>query len=163
MRYIDKNKQQLIIDTPIHKSTTKFVNKDGKTKNNIKYVAHIPSDLLVFLLEKFRTFDATSETDAEYINAMLSGNEKIYLSFYNHPGKDTIELTATHDKYVKDDTLSVTVKKQSKVNSYVFTISKKLFKELKDNSDVNYVFRFILPLKDNEFYLKNSVLDVMLV
>ena len=53
MRYIDKDKQQLIIDTPIHKSTTKFVNKDGKTKNNIKYVAiffiFLPTKILLCL------------------------------------------------------------------------------------------------------------------
>ena len=163
MRYINKNKKQLILDTPVHKSTTKTITKDGKTKVNTKYIAHIPNDLLVFLLDNFRTFDAAAESDAEYIKSMLTGKDKIYLSFYNHPGKDAIELTASHDKFVKEDTASVSIQKQSTAKSYFFTLSKKVFSELKDDNDVDYVFRFILPLDDNNYYLKNSVIDVMLV
>lgn len=163
MRYIDKEKRQLIIDTPVHKSTTKTIAKNGKVKENVKYIAHIPNDILIFLLEKFRIFNALAENDAEYINAMISGKDKFYLSFYNHPGKDAVELTASNEKHTNDNTASVTIQKQITAKSYFFTLSKKLFNELKDDKDVDYVFRFILPLKDNEYYFKNFVIDVMLV
>lgn len=163
MRYIDKDKKQLIIDTPVHKSTTKTITKAGKTKENIKYVAHIPTDILIFLLDAIKPFDAAAESDAEYVNAMLSGKDKIYLSFYNHPGKDPIELTATTDKYDKADSVFVSIRQHKTSNSYVFTVSKKVFKALKNDDNSNYCFRFILPLNDKDYYFKNSVIDVMLV
>ena len=42
------NSKKKIIDNPIHKSTTKFETKDGKVKENTKYIAHIPKEILIF-------------------------------------------------------------------------------------------------------------------
>ena len=164
--YIDKANKQLIIDTPVHKSTTKTTTKAGKEKLNIKYIAHIPNILLIYLLEKFKSFDASSETDAEYIDAMLSdpkNNEnKYYLSFYDNPGNEYIEMNITKEKY--DDAIaSVTIKKQVKSNSYFFTVSKKVFKNLSDDDNSVSGLRFILYLDSDNYYFKNSIIHIELV
>jgi len=163
MKYINRKTRQLIIDTPVHKSTTKTTAKDDKTKENIKYIAHIPNEILIFLLEKFVSYDPSASSDAEYIDAMLNGNENFFLSFYDYPGKDSIELQVTNNKIASDTGASVTIKKQVKSNSYFFTVSKKVFDELKNNNDCDYVFRYVLSFDCDSYCFKNFIVDVMLV
>ena len=163
MKYINRKTRQLIIDTPIHKSTTKITTKDGTQKENIKYIAHIPNEILIFLLEKFAPFDAGATSDAEYIDAMLNGKEKLYLSFYDHPGKDAVELNVTNEKFAVDGAVSVTIKKQVRSNSYFFTVSKKVFSELKNDDDCDYGFRYVLSFDCDSYCFKNFIVDVMLV
>jgi len=164
MKYINRQTRQLIIDTPIHRSITKSTTKDGKTKENIKYIAHIPNEILIFLLEQYAPFDAAAQSDVEYIETMRTGKEKYFLSFYDHPGKDEyVELSVTNEKYVLDDTASVTFKKQAASNSYFFTVSKKVFKQLKDDNNSFSSFRFVFSLDCDSYCFKNSVVDVKLV
>lgn len=162
MKYINRKTKQLIIDTPVHKSTTKIIAKDGTIKENIKYIAHIPNEILIFLLEKFAPFDA-GVSDVEYIDVMLNGNEKFYLSFYDHSKKDVVELQVTNEKIASDIGTSVTIKKQVKSNSYFFTVSKKVFDELKNDNDCDYCFRYCLSFDFDSFCFKNFIVDVMLV
>ena len=164
MKYINRNKKQLIIDVPIHKSTTKTTGKNGKVKENIKYIAHIPNEILIFLFEKFKPFDFTKYgNDAEYIDAMINDDEKYFLSFYDQPGKDAVSLEITNYKISSNDGASVTIKKQVTSNSYFFTVSKKVFTDLKNNDNSISSFRYVLDLDFNSNNSKNSIIDVILI
>lgn len=168
--YINRKEKQLIIETPIHTSTTKTTAKDGKVKKHIKYTAHIPNMILIFLLEKFASFDAPGiapgvddPVDVKYIDKMLNSKEKFYLSFFDNPGKDVVETQITNEKFVNDNTASVTIKKQFSSNSYFFTVSKKLFSDLKNNNNSISSFRFVLSLDSDSYYFKNFIVCVELV
>lgn len=176
MKYINKQEKQLIIDTKIHKSITKTITKDGIEKENIKYVAHIPNEILIYLLEKYQAFnvpgadsdaeniDAILSSDVDYIDTMLSSDEQYYLSFYDHPAdSDDVQLQITNNKIPADDGASVTIKKQVTSNSYFFTVSKKVFKELKNNNNSIGIFRYVLDFDCDSDLFKNSVVCVKLV
>lgn len=164
MKYINRKTKQLIIDTPIHKSTTKTTTKDGKTKENTKYIAHIPNEVLIFLLEKYKPFDVAIP-DAEYIDNMLNADDKIFLSFYDPSGKekDYVELQATNTKLASDVGASVTVKKQVKANSYFFTVSKKVFTDLKNIGNGVNSFRYVISFDSESDCFKNFMVLVRLV
>ena len=161
MRYINRKSKQLIIDTPIHKSTTKTTTKNGKIKENIKYIAHIPNEVLMFLLEKFKTFDCVM-SDVAYIDGVLNGDETVFLSFRNLSG-DVAELQATNYKLDNDSGVSVTIKKQVNSNSYFFTVSKKVFSKLKDIDGSSYSFRYVVDLDSGSDCFKNFMVLVEIV
>ena len=161
MKYIDRKSKQLIIDTPIHKSTTKTTTKNGKTKENVKYIAHIPNEVLIFLLETYKPFDI-AVPDVAYIDELLKGDERIFLSFRNLSG-DVAELQATNYKLDNDSGVSVTIKKQVNSNSYFFTVSKKVFSKLKDNNGSSYNFRYVVDLDSGSDCFKNFMVLVEIV
>lgn len=167
MQYINRKTNKLIIDTSVYKTITKQKVKDGTIKDNAKYIAHIPNMLLIFLLERYKPFDA--DTDADYIDAMINakdndGKKLYYLTFYDHPGNDGyVALDITRGKSVNDDAVSVTVKKQVTSNSYNFTISKKVFKELTNDDNAVTGFRFVLDLDCDGNCFKNSMIYVKLI
>lgn len=159
---IDRKNKRLIFDTPIHTSMTKQTLKDNTIKENIKHIAHIPNEILIFLFEKFKSFSGAVD-DAAYIDAMLNSDEEYYLSFYDQPAKEQIELQITNHKINRDDGVSVKIGKRLKTNSYVFTVSKKVFNELENDKQCNYRFRFVIDLDLNSDCFKNSVVYVGLV
>lgn len=162
MHYIDKENKQIIIDTSVSYTITRQTTKDGKEKENIKYIASIPNEVLIFLLEKFSIYDESIYgSTAEYIDAMLNSNEKYYLSFVDAPGNDVI-LSCSNYKLAFDDGVSVTIKKQSNSSTRFFTVSKKIFNELKNNKKINYKLRFVIDLFSDSECLKNSIVYVSL-
>ena len=162
MRYINKKSKQLIIETPIQKSKTKQTKKDGTKKENIKYISHIPRELLIFLLEKFNKYDPKIKP-GEYIDLMLNGETKYYLQFKDNINSGFIELQIGNDKIINDNVMSVTIKKQSGTSSYFFTVSKMFFSELKNNDNSVSAVRFILCFDDGNYCFKNSIVYMKLV
>lgn len=158
MKYIDRNRNELIIKTPIHHTITKQTLKNGETTEIIKYVANIPQEVLVYILESLEHYSEWNETVTEYIDRMIyESNNEIYLSFYHDGNK---KLKATNYKIDKNDGVSVRVRKRKTSNTYYFTVSKKFFTRLQKQNRTDFQMAYYINLDRESFEFKNFSITV---
>jgi len=158
MRHINKANKQLIIKKQVQTNSTKIKDKNGKVKKtDIKYTCDIPNEVLIFLLEKYKAYDADAETPAEYINNMLS-SEKFYLCFMDHSN--------IYISNVKNDANSIAsmaiYKNNAKSSIYSFTLSKKVFKFLKENPKDKLYLSYVINFDNLDVFLENPIIDIEL-
>jgi len=167
-RYIDTRNKQIIINTTISSSTTTIKNtKTNKEYSNTKYIAHLPQDVLILLLEKeFNTIpDAAASANniaAEWIKNILAEN-KIYLQFIkaDPSGSDEYNINIVYDDI--DNSNCVSIRSAKKYDNYTFTASKRLFNLLKNNDGCNYSLQYVIKFDNDLFSLDNCVVSVRLV
>ena len=169
MRYINTKANEIIIKTPISSSTTTTINKKtNKESQNTKYRGYLPEDIIILLLERDYNNSAANNVNInqdninEWINNLIM-EDNIYLKFTKN--SDNVHDDNKYALSIIDKNLdnSFIVKKQNKLDSYYFTVSKKLFSSLKNSNRNNFVLEYCIKFIDGDFNLKNSVVSISLV
>ena len=163
MRYINTTNKQIIIKTAISTSKTKTTSKDNKEVFNTKYIAYLPIDVLILLLEqKFKTIPETANLDdaISWINNIIA-EKNIYLRFAIVPGAsdNTYDIDIVDEK--NDNCIAI--RKQLKSDSYYFTVSKRLFKLLKNSDKDNFYLKYCISFDNGVIDLDNFVVNVELL
>lgn len=162
-RQINTQKQQIIINTAISSSTTTTKNINNKiTYTNTKYIANLPQDVLLLLLEKQFNTKPDNIEPAEWINKIIE-NKNIYLQFERQENQaDAYNINIVCSKE-KNNSNCLSLRSSRKYNNYTFTVSKKLFKLLKNNNGFNYSLEYVICFKSGVIGLDNCVVCVRLV
>ena len=171
MRYINTKANEIIIRTPISKSTTKTTSKKtNKVTENTKYRGYLPEDIIILLLERDYNNGAGNDADfnpdninvTAWINKLILENN-IYLKFTST--EDDIYNDNKYVLSIENTSLenSFIVKKQNKLDSYYFTVSKKLFNLLKNSERDNFILEYRIKFVSGGLSLDNCVVSVLLV